>query len=49
MRGPVQLLGRDDCEKLLAEYGYIEVTCEFCQETYRFSPEEVETWWEKVA
>lgn len=34
-------LPKDDLEDL-ADDGWLEVTCEFCNETYRFTPEQVE-------
>lgn len=41
MKKAVALLGEVEVEKLLQEEGKIEVTCEFCKETYKFEREEV--------
>lgn len=33
-------LGRDEIESILSEHGQVEVNCEFCLQSYRFSPEQ---------
>ncbi|HUR42225.1 MAG TPA: Hsp33 family molecular chaperone HslO [Verrucomicrobiae bacterium] len=34
-------LGKDELEQILAERGEVEVTCEFCGKTYRYTPGEM--------
>jgi molecular chaperone Hsp33 len=41
MRSAVALLGEQEVRGIMAEQGKIEVTCEFCRQTYSFSEEEV--------
>lgn len=37
----VRLLGRADCEALVAERGSVDATCEFCGHSYGLTGEEV--------
>lgn len=41
MKRAVALLGPEEVENIMAKEGKIEVTCEFCQETYTFGQQEV--------
>lgn len=41
MKRAVALLGPEEVKNIMREEGKIEVTCEFCCETYRFEQEEV--------
>lgn len=34
----LRMLGPEEVESVLAEQGHVEVTCEFCNRTYRFDP-----------
>ena len=36
-------MGKKDLTELIAEQGQAELTCQFCDEVYRFSREELET------
>ena len=36
--GMLRMLGRDEVTGILAERGEVEVTCEFCNQRYRFDP-----------
>lgn len=36
MKQVLTVLGKDDAEKLIAEKGHIDVSCDFCCEEYRF-------------
>jgi len=38
--GMLASLGRDEIEAILAEQGEVAVNCEFCLQSYRFSPEQ---------
>lgn len=39
----LQSLGRDECAAALAERPVVEITCEFCGQSYAFDPVEVES------
>lgn len=41
MKRAVAALGPAEVQKILEQEGKIEVTCEFCQETYNFEADEV--------
>lgn len=41
MRSAVALLGEQEVRGIMEEQGKIEVTCEFCRQTYSFSEDEV--------
>ena len=41
MKRAVALLGPDEVKDIMSKEGKIEVTCEFCQETYSFEQQEV--------
>ncbi len=41
MQQAVKLLGRDDADALLEEQGIIEVTCDFCNQQYRFDKTDI--------
>ncbi|KAA6421714.1 MAG: hypothetical protein FRX49_08325 [Trebouxia sp. A1-2] len=41
MKRAVALLGPEEVKNIMREEGKIEVTCEFCRETYQFEQEEV--------
>eukprot|EP00884_Botryococcus_braunii_P007801 jgi/Botrbrau1/17021/Bobra.49_2s0077.1 len=41
MKRAVALLGQDEVRDILEKEGRIEVTCEFCKDTYQFDEEEV--------
>jgi molecular chaperone Hsp33 len=36
-------MGKKDLTELIAEQGQAELTCQFCDEVYHFSREELET------
>ena len=42
-------LGRDELEQILAEQGSISVNCEFCNQLYRFEPEQIAALFEPPA
>lgn len=44
VRNMLVMQGREEVEQVLAEQGRIEVTCEFCNRTYAFSPGECRQW-----
>ena len=41
--GMLVSLGRDELQPVLDERGEVEVTCEFCGRSYKYSPAEIET------
>lgn len=41
MKSAVATLGEEEVRSILEEQGNVEVTCEFCRETYQFAEEEV--------
>lgn len=41
MASAVAALGKDEVESILREQGKVEVTCEFCKETYDFHEDEI--------
>lgn len=41
MKRAVALLGPEEVKSIMSQEGKIEVTCEFCQETYSFGQQEV--------
>ena len=41
MGGIIVNLGREQAESILAEQGFIEITCEYCGQVYPFNPDEV--------
>lgn len=40
-------VGREECEKIIAERGEIEVSCHFCEKKYRYKKDDLERIWEK--
>jgi molecular chaperone Hsp33 len=42
MEGPVGMMGEEEAMSLLSTHKMIEVTCDFCGESYRFERQEVE-------
>ena len=40
------MLGRQEVEQLIAEQGKVEVTCDFCNQTYAFDPRESVAWFQ---
>jgi molecular chaperone Hsp33 len=36
LAGVVRMLGQDEVNTLLAEQGHVELTCEFCNRTFRY-------------
>ncbi|HEX5045980.1 MAG TPA: Hsp33 family molecular chaperone HslO [Gammaproteobacteria bacterium] len=42
LAGVVRMLGEDECKSLLAEQGQVELTCEFCNRTFRYDDGEVQ-------
>lgn len=42
MKRAVAALGEGEAAKLMAEQGKIEVTCQFCADTYQFTESEIE-------
>jgi molecular chaperone Hsp33 len=38
------MLGRGEVEQIIAQEGQVEVTCEFCNQPYRFAPDECRSW-----
>lgn len=41
MKQAVALLGADEVRSIMEEQGKIEVTCDFCRQTYQFAEDEV--------
>ncbi len=41
MKQAVALLGADEVRSIMQEQGKIEVTCDFCRQTYQFKEDEV--------
>jgi molecular chaperone Hsp33 len=42
LAGIARMLGADELDSLIAECGHVELTCEFCNREFRYSPTEVE-------
>lgn len=42
LAGVVRMLGEEECKSLLAEQGQVELTCEFCNRTFRYDDGEVQ-------
>ena len=40
VEGALRIAGRDEIEAALSDDGHVEVVCEFCGETYTFTPEQ---------
>jgi molecular chaperone Hsp33 len=41
LAGVVRMLGVDELKTLLAEQGYVELTCEFCNRAFRYDDAQV--------
>ena len=41
--GVVRMLGEDEVKSLLAEQGHVELTCEFCNRTFRYDEQAAQT------
>ena len=46
VRNMLIMLGRGEVEHIIAEQGQVEVTCEFCNQAYRFQPSECLAWFD---
>lgn len=42
LAGVVRMLGEDELKSLLAEQGHVELTCEFCNRSFRYDDEQVQ-------
>ena len=43
LAGVVRMLGADEVKSLLAEQGHVELTCEFCNRTFRYDEHAAQT------
>jgi molecular chaperone Hsp33 len=43
LAGVVRMLGEDEVKSLLAEQGHVELTCEFCNRTFRYDEQAAQT------
>ena len=43
----VKIIGKSECEQIIAEQGKIEAVCHFCEKKYAFNKEDVEKLWDK--
>lgn len=41
LAGITRMLGRDELESILSERGSVELTCEFCNRAFQYSPEQI--------
>ena len=44
VRNMLLMLGKTEVEQVIADQGKVAVTCEFCNQTYAFDPEECRAW-----
>jgi molecular chaperone Hsp33 len=43
LAGVLRMLGEDELKSLLAEHGHVELTCEFCNRSFRYDDAEVQS------